>query len=44
MRDAAGAMPDGRFVRIEGGGHAPFLSHADEVAVAIRDLLGAAPG
>jgi len=44
MRDAAGAMPDGRFVRIDGGGHAPFLSHADEVAAAIRDVLGTAPG
>ncbi len=39
MQAAAGAMPDGRFLRIEGGGHAPFLSHADEVADAIDGFL-----
>lgn len=46
MQAAAALCPDGRFLRIEGGGHAPFLSHADEVATAISDFLtqpGVAP-
>jgi pimeloyl-[acyl-carrier protein] methyl ester esterase len=29
----------GGFVRIEGGGHAPFIGHADEVTAALRPLL-----
>ncbi len=36
MRDAAALAPDARFVQIEHGGHAPFLTHADEVAEAIK--------
>jgi pimeloyl-[acyl-carrier protein] methyl ester esterase len=42
MQWAAEHVRDGRFLRIEGGGHAPFLSHADEVAAAIGGLLGGA--
>jgi len=38
LQAAAQFCPSGRFVRIEGGGHAPFLSHADEVAAAVRTL------
>lgn len=39
MQRAATDMPSGSFIRIEGGGHAPFLSHADEVAEAILAFL-----
>jgi pimeloyl-[acyl-carrier protein] methyl ester esterase len=39
MQTAAESMPRGEFLRIEGGGHAPFLSHADEVASAIKAFL-----
>ncbi len=39
MRAAAARAPDARFVQIEHGGHAPFLTHADEVAAAIVDFL-----
>ncbi|MGQ0800621.1 MAG: pimeloyl-ACP methyl ester esterase BioH [Pseudomarimonas sp.] len=39
MQAAAGSMPNGRFLRVEGAGHAPFLSHADEVATAILEFL-----
>jgi len=39
MREAAGLCRDGRFLQIDGGGHAPFLSHADEVADAIGGFL-----
>jgi len=35
MRDAAASAPHSQFVEIAGGGHAPFLGHADEVAAAI---------
>lgn len=41
MREAAKRCKESRFVQIEGGGHAPFLSHADEVAEAIVDFLTA---
>jgi pimeloyl-[acyl-carrier protein] methyl ester esterase len=40
MRDAAACCKDSRFVQIEGGGHAPFLSHADEVASALLEFVG----
>lgn len=39
MRRAAGLAPQGRFLQIEGGGHAPFLSHADAVADAIQGFV-----
>lgn len=39
MRAAAGIAPDGRFVQVEHAGHAPFLTHADEVANALLDFL-----
>lgn len=41
---AAAAMPAGAFRRIEGGGHAPFLSHAEKVAHAIDGFLAGAAG
>jgi pimeloyl-[acyl-carrier protein] methyl ester esterase len=40
MQAAAKGSPGGAFVRIEGGGHAPFLSHAGETAAAIVEFLG----
>ncbi len=39
LQAAATAAPAGRFLRIDGGGHAPFLSHADEVADAISGFV-----
>lgn len=39
MQAAASMCPQGSFLRIDGGGHAPFLSHADEVAEAVLALL-----
>lgn len=35
MQAAADLAPGGRYARIESGGHAPFLTHADEVAAEI---------
>lgn len=35
MEAAAAHAPDARFLRIDGGGHAPFLSHQAEIADAI---------
>lgn len=35
MQWSADSAPGGRFLRIDGGGHAPFLSHADEVVEAL---------
>jgi pimeloyl-[acyl-carrier protein] methyl ester esterase len=43
MQAAAGLAPRARFVRVDGGGHAPFLTHADEVADAIEAFLAAEP-
>lgn len=43
MQAAADATPDGRFQRIDGGGHAPFLTHAAVVAEAIDDALRTVP-
>ena len=37
LREAAALAPGARFVQVEHAGHAPFLTHADEVA---RTLLG----
>ena len=39
MRAAAEGTPAARFVQVEHGGHAPFLTHADEVAEAIAGFL-----
>lgn len=36
----AAELANGSFTRIEQGGHAPFLSHADQVVGAITDFLG----
>lgn len=39
LREAAAMARGSRFVDIAAGGHAPFLGHADEVAVEIRGFL-----
>lgn len=39
MREAAAMAPGSRYVDIGGGGHAPFLGHADKVADEIRDFM-----
>lgn len=39
MRAAAETAPDARFVEIAGGGHAPFLGHADTVAMEVDRFL-----
>ena len=39
MHTASGNTPGGRYVRIEHAGHAPFLTHADDVANAVLDFL-----
>ena len=38
----ASTMPDARHVQIARAGHAPLLSHVDDVAAAMRDFLGVA--
>lgn len=43
MQAAADACARGGFVRIEGGAHAPFLTHADAVAAAITDFVDTLP-
>lgn len=40
MRAAAALSPQSHYVEIAHGGHAPFLTHADEVAQAIRVRAG----
>lgn len=42
MRAAAARAPGAAFVQVEHGGHAPFLTHADEVAAAIAGFLAGA--
>lgn len=42
MRAAAGLTPGAGFLQIEHGGHAPFLTHADEVADAVAGFLSSA--
>ncbi|MEN1956795.1 alpha/beta fold hydrolase [Luteimonas changyuni] len=42
MRAAAERAPGASFVQIEHGGHAPFLTHADQVADAITGFLAQA--
>jgi pimeloyl-[acyl-carrier protein] methyl ester esterase len=39
MRDAAALAPQARVHVVEHAGHAPFLTHADEVAAQLRDFL-----
>ncbi|WP_144900705.1 pimeloyl-ACP methyl ester esterase BioH [Luteimonas cucumeris] len=41
MRAAAALAPGGEYMEIAGGGHAPFLGHADEVAAAIDEFASA---
>ncbi len=43
MQAAAALAPQSRFLQVEHGGHAPFLSHADEVADAIGDFMTGLP-
>ena len=43
MQLCAESAPHGRYACIQGGGHAPFLTHADEVAAAIREFAQALP-
>ena len=43
MQAAAALAPDSRFLQVEHGGHAPFLSHADEVAQALADFMAGLP-
>lgn len=42
MQAAAASAPDARFVQVEHAGHAPFLTHADEVAQALLGFLAEA--
>ena len=39
LRNAASLTPQSRHVDIAGGGHAPFLGHADQVAAELRHFL-----
>ena len=39
MREAASLAPEGRFIEIAGGGHAPFLGHADIVAAEVERFM-----
>lgn len=41
---AAALAPDAQAVGIAGGGHAPFLGHADAVAALLHDFLSRLPG
>ncbi|GAB2665820.1 pimeloyl-ACP methyl ester esterase BioH [Arenimonas aestuarii] len=43
MQAAAALAPDARFRQVEHGGHAPFLTHADDVANALRDFAKDCP-
>jgi pimeloyl-[acyl-carrier protein] methyl ester esterase len=43
MREAADAAPDAAFAVVEHGGHAPFLTHADEVAALLDGFLQGLP-
>ncbi|WP_460457297.1 pimeloyl-ACP methyl ester esterase BioH [Arenimonas alkanexedens] len=43
MQAAADAAPKGHFVQVASGGHAPFLTHADEVAEALVDFAADCP-
>lgn len=39
MQAAAAMTPGSRYLDIAGGGHAPFLGHADQVADQVRDFM-----
>jgi pimeloyl-[acyl-carrier protein] methyl ester esterase len=39
MQAAAAMTPGSRYLDIPGGGHAPFLGHADQVADEVRDFM-----
>jgi pimeloyl-[acyl-carrier protein] methyl ester esterase len=39
MRAAAALAPDARFAQVEHAGHAPFLTHAADVADALLAFL-----
>ncbi len=43
MQSAADVAPNARFHQISSGGHAPFLTQADEVAQAIREFAAVRP-
>src|SRR3546814_2776548 len=43
MRAAADTAPDSTFAIVEHGGHAPFLTHADEVAALLDGFLRELP-
>ncbi|MFY2762633.1 pimeloyl-ACP methyl ester esterase BioH [Arenimonas sp. MALMAid1274] len=43
MAAAAQLVPGARLHRVESGGHAPFLTHADEVAQAVSAFAAACP-
>ena len=42
MQASAAIAPDARYVQVEHAGHAPFLTHADEVAAALLQFLAEA--
>lgn len=44
MQAAADRVRGARYVEISSGGHAPFLTHADEVVPALRELVARAFG
>jgi pimeloyl-[acyl-carrier protein] methyl ester esterase len=43
MQAAAEMTPGSRYVDVRGGGHAPFLGHADQVADEVRDFMATLP-
>lgn len=43
MQAAAALAPGARYVEVEHAGHAPFLTHADTVAAALRTFLDGVP-
>ncbi|MBN6149841.1 pimeloyl-ACP methyl ester esterase BioH [Xanthomonas sp. AmX2] len=43
LQAAAALAPHSQLRIVAGGGHAPFLGHADEVATALREFLAALP-
>lgn len=44
MREAAARAPDAQFVQIEHGGHAPFLTHTEDVVAVFEAFLAANSG
>jgi pimeloyl-[acyl-carrier protein] methyl ester esterase len=43
MQAAAAMTPGSRYLDIAGGGHAPFLGHADQAATEIRNFMDSIP-